>query len=68
MRPVLAEQCGDCVHFTGFKKKVGTPTCEAFPDGIPLQISIEEHDHRKPFPSDKGIRFEPNPTIAAGGA
>jgi hypothetical protein len=30
----------------------------AFPAGIPEKILFYEHDHRKPFPGDHGIRFE----------
>jgi hypothetical protein len=34
-------------------------TCDAYPDGIPPAILSWEHDHRAPFPGDKGILFEP---------
>ncbi len=46
-------QCVNCKH------SHHNGTCEAFPDGIPLEILSGEHDHRVPFPGDNGIRFEP---------
>ncbi|MGB9866725.1 MAG: hypothetical protein ACPLPR_02300 [Bacillota bacterium] len=33
--------------------------CDAFPQGIPDDIFFEYFDHRKPYPGDGGIRFEP---------
>ncbi|NCC95668.1 MAG: hypothetical protein EOM02_02400 [Synergistales bacterium] len=33
--------------------------CEAFPDGIPPEISRGYFDHRESYPGDNGIRFEP---------
>ena len=33
--------------------------CRAFPDMIPVPIQMNKHDHRKPYPGDRGIRFEP---------
>ncbi len=35
-----------------------TPTCEAFPDGVPDEIWLDMFDHRNPFPGDNGILFE----------
>ncbi len=48
--------CNNCKHY--FRDKPGA-TCAAFPDGIPDAILTGENDHRKPYPGDHGIRFEP---------
>lgn len=45
-------QCIRCKHWQG------TVKCTAF-DMIPLRIRTNEHDHRKPYPGDNGIQFEP---------
>jgi hypothetical protein len=34
-------------------------TCDAFPEGIPIEIWNGQHPHRTPFTGDHGIRFEP---------
>lgn len=36
---------------------LATP-CDAFPDGIPIDIASGKFDHRKPHEDDHGIRFE----------
>lgn len=46
-------QCLFCKHYFGLMK------CEAYPDGIPEKIMTGLHDHTKPYPGDKGIRFKP---------
>lgn len=33
-------------------------TCDAFPKGMPSESRRGLHDHHKPYPGDKGIRFE----------
>lgn len=48
--------CTKCKHLHKEGKKRGT--CDAFPKGIPWEIISNEHDHRKPFKGDKGIRFK----------
>lgn len=42
----------------GCKHNNGDDTCTAFPDGIPLKITLSELDHRLPVKGDNGIQFE----------
>jgi Zn ribbon nucleic-acid-binding protein len=44
--------CINCNH------KHADKGCDAFPNGIPLQIATNQHDHTKPFKGDNGITFE----------
>jgi hypothetical protein len=46
-------QCVGCAHYYGSLK------CLAFPAGIPEPILDMEHDHRKPYVNDHGVRFRP---------
>jgi len=53
-------QCLRCKHFQPPPRTGPAPyACAAFPAGIPREILLAEHDHRRPFPGDHGIRFEP---------
>lgn len=45
--------CDICKHYRGEIK------CDAFPHGIPDEIYFLGFDHRKEYPGDNGIRFEP---------
>ncbi len=49
-------QCSKCRHF--IEHKGDEPGCAAFPDGIPMPIGRNEHDHTKPYPGDNDIQFE----------
>ena len=57
---LVTSECTYCVHRYGNDFISG---CKAFPGGIPEKILRMEHDHRKPYPGDKGIRFTPKPDV-----
>ena len=54
-------QCLECQHFhhTAPGGVLGERRCAAYPFGIPLRIALAMHDHRAPYPDDRGIGFEP---------
>jgi len=54
---VFVPLCNSCAHLERSESSLGT--CRAFPRGIPKEIFLGKADHRKPFPGDHGIRFEP---------
>lgn len=49
-------QCNFCIHRNG-----ESSTCTAYPEGIPLVIFTNEHDHRFPWPGDDGVTFDQDP-------
>lgn len=53
--------CFDCARFHEPGVKDGVPfyTCEAFPDGIPTEILVTQHDYDQPYPGDHGLRYQP---------
>lgn len=51
----VSEQCQDCEHFALY-----SPSCKAFPEGIPRNILDGDFDHTKIHPDqDNDILFEP---------
>ena len=56
---MMPPQCFDCKHLFLGKDNPGMK-CSAFPDGIPIEIRKNRHDHRQPYQGDHGIRFEPS--------
>jgi hypothetical protein len=55
----LETLCSGCTFYRRAKSRSARPTCAAFPGGIPTEIQPGGFDHRKPYPGDHGIRFEP---------
>jgi antitoxin component HigA of HigAB toxin-antitoxin module len=55
---MVESQCSRCKHHI-VSKPGELPNCKAFPTQIPLSLLRNQHDHRKPYPGDHGIRFEP---------
>lgn len=47
--------CFNCKHFRRFEGG-----CDAFPDGIPSEITSGENEHSKPLPEqENNLVFEP---------
>ena len=49
--------CAKCKHLVMDCRR--EPYCKAFPEGIPDDIFVRRCNHRRPFPGDNGVRFEP---------
>jgi len=52
-------QTPQCFRCARYRPDDGEMLCDAFPDGIPGQISFNKFDHTKAYDGDNGIRFEP---------
>ena len=50
--------CEECKHqYIDNKKRIYA--CNAYPNGIPMEIIRNIVDHRKPYKGDNGIQYEP---------
>ncbi|MEO0596713.1 MAG: hypothetical protein AAF126_11420, partial [Chloroflexota bacterium] len=54
-------QCWFCQHFDVTSGWTKTPTCTAFPDGIPTEIYANIFDHREKYENDNDIQFLQHP-------
>jgi hypothetical protein len=50
--------CWDCRHFHDDDQP--RSRCDAFPNGIPMDMLLSKQDHTSPYPGDNGIQFEPS--------
>lgn len=57
MTSVRSPMCFGCTRFDARNPDV--LSCTAFPDGIPEPIILSVRDHRKPYPGDNGLQFDP---------
>lgn len=53
MRPNVP--CSTCQRL--HRHNLNGETCEAFPRGIPREIVDGKHQHRAPFPGDRGLQY-----------
>ena len=60
MLSIFAPQCAFCKHY-----RAGEERCTAFPERIPTVILDNSHDHRLPYPGDRGIQLELKPGLPA---
>ena len=53
---IVRSQCSQCVHFHNEDKTKNA--CDAFPEGIPEQLLLNEFMHTQHYEGDNGILFE----------
>jgi hypothetical protein len=53
--------CMTCKHY--HFDNYASMTCDAYPDGIPEKIIMNEVDHRKPYKNDNGLTYQPKPNV-----
>jgi 8-oxo-dGTP pyrophosphatase MutT (NUDIX family) len=59
----LGPLCYACARYRGVEPDRGF-VCEAYPEGVPVEILASLWNHREPQEGDHGLRFEPMTPIA----
>lgn len=59
MKRLNLKKNSDCFYCNHWKEKV-VLICDAFPDGIPFDITSGQFNHHETHKGDHGIRFELN--------
>jgi hypothetical protein len=54
--PWISEVCVWCSRLD--RENPSARRCQAFPEGIPLEIWGSENDHTQPYPGDHGLQFQ----------
>jgi hypothetical protein len=55
--------CIHCRHLDPSSGEGEVPRCLAFPNGVPAAFLFGDDDHTSPYPGDRGIRFEEDPSF-----
>jgi hypothetical protein len=55
-----SSQCRSCIHLDT-PIQGNTPTCAAFPNGMPSGVFMGYIDHRQPIDGDNDIQFKQDP-------
>lgn len=51
-------ECLECKHIKYKCTDDLKPACDAFPNGIPVEIWRDKVSHKHPYPGDHGITYE----------
>ena len=52
----IQSQCTACTHLE--REEEAQQQCEAFPEGIPTEIWLNEVAHTAPYPGDHGVHLD----------